>query len=340
MTLVLQAILPYLLLAPPDDFDSGVTTTVLTLIGGTHVSTSPTVSYTDQVFCHNLGQIFPYDPPLIRVSEEHKFKMGWVAGRHTSGEVSFLIRHVEHGTTLPAFEVPSRGPVQRILITILAPDEGRALLRTRVMMAVADGFPEVPEVEILIDEESGNRHRYYLLLVAETWDGYRLGRDQLFPSSVGEGRRGQTRKEDVVEIIVQRCLAQLSQELETGLAFDGRMIDQIAVFAGLAEGRSTFSESQNTHDLTIDGPDPRSSMHAITARWVTESLVGAAFERDGTCQGVGFVSGEQNWQPHQGKSKQEILEKYKKFELPKDDEDEEVAEHLKNLHIQGRMPAW
>lgn len=347
VSLVLQATLPYLLLATSTSNPPRTRPIVLTLKGGTHVSSSPTTCYVEHVFIHNLSKIFPASPPLISPSRQHRSKRGWTSGRQTPGEVSYLIHPVDTGGKLPAFSISRRGPLRKIVITLLAPDEGRHFLRDDVLKLIKKKFPEVPEVKFIEDEESGSNQRYYLLLIAETAEGFRLGRDLIFSGSVGSGKRGSTRREEVVRLMAEKCVERLGNELQSGLALDHCMVDQLAVFAGLADGRSTLCgvDDGEPGEDDVFG-DPRTSMHAITARWALERVVGADFEEDGSCTGIGFVAGEQLWESR-GPGESEIKAKYKKYQDAVDEgrrkleeEAENVEEHLRDLHLQGKMPQW
>lgn len=80
--------------------------------------------------------------------------------------------------------------------------------------------------------------------------------------------------------------------------------------AGIARGRSWATVASSPRPVpppspstALDAPELDSiqkrepTMHVKTARWAVSNMIGAFFEPDGTCEGVGFEAGTTNWNP-------------------------------------------
>ena len=204
-------------------------------------------------------------------------KRGWSTGRSEIGSVTFDVEPLPRASVLPTFSFKDRGELAKVHVSILAPEnKAREMIRDRV---TAQLLASSPDVEILfpVDDRSGSEKRLYLLLVAETSNGYRLGRDWLFD----ERARG-LGVEQVCEKLVSKVVKDLEKEVQHGGCVDEYMQDQIVVFQALAAGKAE-----------VDcGIDREVTLHTKTARWVAEQVVGAGFDEMGRCQGLGYAVGE------------------------------------------------
>lgn len=136
-----------------------------------------------------------------------------------------------------------------------------------------------PEIEILfpVDESSGSEKRFYLLVVAETSNEYRLGRDWLF-----DEKARSLSTEQICKKLVSKVIKDLKMELKHGGCVDEYMQDQLVVFQALAVGEAEV-------DCDINR---KASLHTKTARWVAEQVVGVKFDGFGRCEGLGYAVGE------------------------------------------------
>ena len=269
--LVLQAILPYLLLSNCCNMEGQKTIVPLrvTIEGGTNVSSSPSIEYASQVLLPMLSLKLSI-PPITTTLH----RRGWSTGRSEIGSVTFDIVPLPCNSILPTFSFQNRGGLAKVHVSILAPEAtARNTIRGKV---IAQLLAFSPEIEILfpVDETSGSEKRLYLLLVAETSNGYKLGRDWLFD----EKARGLS-TEHLCEKLVSKVIKDLKKELKHGGCVDEYMQDQIVVFQALAAGKAEVDCREAT-------------LHTRTARWVAELVVGIGFDDLGRCQGLGYAVGE------------------------------------------------
>jgi len=303
--LVFQALLPYLLFSsPPTTTDSPQPLPItLTIHGGTNVSASPSLEYTTQVLLPTLHRIGL--PPITLTLH----RRGWTHGPTQLGSATFTLTPLPPGAPLPAFSLarhPASDPVVALHASILAPSPTtRAQIRTALTAAVRTRWKD-PDlaVEFPVDEDSGHAKRLYLLLVAETRSGCRLGRDWLYDRKIADVA-------DAVGVLVERVVAALWSEVQAGGAVDSFMEDQLVVFAALAWGRTCVRSSggsvdgggEGGHGDGEEGMDGEGggkagrgergpTLHTRTARWVAAEILRVAFdERDGAVEGVGLVVG-------------------------------------------------
>lgn len=272
--LVLQAILPYLLFSNCSHIEGQNTLVPLrvTIEGGTNVSSSPSIEYISQVLLPILSQKLSI-PPIIA----NLHKRGWSTGTIEIGSVTFDIEPLPHAYVLPTFSFRDRGELAKVHVSILAPEAtARSCIRDKV---TAQLLAYNPDIEILfpVDEKSGSEKRLYLLLVAETSNGYRIGRDWLFD----EKTRGLS-TEKLCEKLASKVMKDLKKEMRHGGCVDEYMQDQLVVFQALAGGKAE-----------VDcGIDREATLHTKTARWVAERVLGAGFDEVGRCQGLGYAVGE------------------------------------------------
>ncbi|KAI4129468.1 MAG: hypothetical protein LQ347_003771, partial [Umbilicaria vellea] len=243
--LVLQAILPYILFSAPSPPALGASNHRLTpektqaffapvplritTQGGTNVTKSPSYEYVSQVLLPTLHQKIGLPPITMTLH-----RRGWTTGTTAIGRVSFDVIPLPPGSHLPTFELKDRGALKQIHVSIIGPD---AASRAAVLnLAVSEILKRWPEVEISfpVDEESRHPKRLYLLLVAETSNHYRLGRDWLYDRKL----RTPQDLADAPAILMERVVRELEDELRRGGCVDEYMEDQLVVFQALAQGRS------------------------------------------------------------------------------------------------------
>lgn len=282
--LVLQALLPYILFSAAFDrpyskvSESGEEIPIwhrLIIEGGTNVSNSPSYEYIDQVLLPMLHRKVGFPP--IKMSMD---KRGWTQGRIDVGRVTFDITPLSPGSTLPNFSFTNRGEVTRFYVSILAPDvASRRSIRQKSIKEILKRYPEA-EIDFPVDEDSRHLKRLYLHVVAETSEGFRLGRDWMYDRKATASTAQQKNEQLVVKV-----LDDLDEELMHGGCVDEYMQDQLVVFQALAEGRAEVEY----------GKGRRPSLHTQTARWVAEQVLGIKFDEKGTCDGEAFRVGETIW---------------------------------------------
>jgi RNA 3'-terminal phosphate cyclase (ATP) len=273
--LVLQAVLPYVLFStPPCDSAEARDATVrarLTIVGGTNVWHSLSYEYADQVLFPILHT--KVGLPLVKMKLVHR---AWSIGNNGVGEVQFLFNPLPRGTQLPAFQFTNRGELTKIKVSILAPNVAfRAGIRDAVTRRLLLHFPDT-DIEYPVDESSGGEKRLYLLLVAETDNGYKLGRDWLY-----DQRLNTQDPQKTINKMADKVVNDLRIELEHGGCVDGFLQDQLVVFQALCKGRAV-----------VHGGEP--SLHTQTARWLAGHLVGVHFDSEGNCEGLGLEASEQH----------------------------------------------
>ena len=274
--LVLQAILPYILFSCASISSNSALSAKpapvrLTIEGGTNVDASLSYEYAEQVLFPILHEKLGVGP--IKMTLQRR---GWSMGRADVGSVIFEITPIKPKQGLRAFSLADRGVVAKIHVSLLAYSlETRASIRDIVVEEILKRHPDV-EILFAVDEDSRNSKRLYLLLVAETCNGYRLGRDWLFDEKIKEKSLDQT-----LHRLVTKVVRDLEHELAHGGCVDEHLQDQLVVFQALADGES--------HVLGGEA-----SLHTRTAQWVVETILGPRFEH-GKCQGIGFMAGQRQW---------------------------------------------
>ncbi|MCJ1405042.1 hypothetical protein MMC11_008268 [Xylographa trunciseda] len=273
--LIMQAILPYVLFSSTSGGDLMTTNEPipirLTIHGGTNVFHSLSYEYASQVLfpmLHSKLGIGPIDMTLQ--------SRGWSTGRADVGSVVFDIIPLGPGRNIPAFSYTNRGYVSKFHVSTLADTlTARAYIRESVTVQLLKRYPDA-EILFPVDEDSKHSKRLYLLIVAETSNGYRLGRDWLYDEKIGV-----TRLDKTLHRLVSKVVKDIHDELAHGGCVDEYMQDQLVVFQALTDGRTE-----------VDGGSGRvASLHTQTARWVIETLLGPRFE-DGHCHGIGLHAGE------------------------------------------------
>jgi len=236
--LILQAILPYAL------FSASPVPIRINVEGGTNVSKSPSIEYVTQV----LLPLLHTKLGLPKVSTT-VHRRGWSVGRSDVGSVTFDFTPLTKSFKLLPFRFSERGEVSKVHCSIFAPDiANRRTIINAVGKDLANLLPTA-EVHIVLDENSGNAKRLYLMLVAETTSGYLLGRDWLYEGKLNnKPKRGKKpgpadqNTEEQTERLVAKVVTDLKGELAHGGCVDEHMQDQLVVFQALAEYVSlTFS---------------------------------------------------------------------------------------------------
>jgi RNA 3'-terminal phosphate cyclase (ATP) len=266
--LILQALLPWYLLQPGR--------TELTLKGGTNVSSSMSGDYVQQVLVPVLEKL------ISSTIQVDIIRRGWAGNAPQIGEVKVSIEghtpdsDADTVKTWDGFTVQTRGTISKIALTLIAqPASLRAALLSRASEEISLKFPTV-NMEITTNEDSLDPRRLYILLVAHTTSGWRLGRDFL---GTGKKLNSQREVDGLVEGGVKGVVEGLRKEVERGGCVDEFLQDQLVVFQALAAGRSA-----------VDAGKGEGTLHARTVRWVCGEVLGGggfAIEEGGGCGGIG-----------------------------------------------------
>ncbi|KAI9801075.1 MAG: hypothetical protein M1833_002943 [Piccolia ochrophora] len=202
---------------------SGVEAVRLIIAGGTNVPTSPSFDYLMSVLFPMLEKI---GIPPIKATLD---KRDWVAGRADVGEVVFDITPLMLGSVLDAFKLRKRWVVVKVEVTVLAPGhEAQKLVVKMVTTELKERMPRT-DVKVIESEDSRHKNRWYLLLVAITDSGFRLGRDRLSHGKAKDGKTGET-------MLVSRVVKELEEVLSSKEdCVDEYMADQLVVFQSLAK---------------------------------------------------------------------------------------------------------
>ncbi|PVH94509.1 RNA 3'-terminal phosphate cyclase [Periconia macrospinosa] len=292
VTLVLQAILPYILFT--------TTTPIrIRLTGGTNVSNSPSVDYIEQVLIPILSLIGV--PPIT--SKIHA--RGWSQGGTSLGGVTYTVNPFPPSPSpgspkLPTFNLTERGDIVSVHATIIAPSSYEHPLTKHLNTVLTSAsvlcdlsptaLKTIPEIQTTTSfTPSHHPKRIYLLLVATTSTGIKLGHDWLYDRRIDVT----SPIDSIVESLVAKVVQGLLREVRHGGCVDEWMRDQIVVFQALAGGvcgvhggrRRRKKENGDEEEGTLEP-----SLHARTAMWVAEQILGVKFDAEnGTCVGVGFA---------------------------------------------------
>lgn len=291
--LVFQAILPFILFSKPHSPSVSVPTTSttapapapagaadygtpvrITIQGGTNDTNAPSLEYIDQVLLPMLSSKVGI-PPIVMKLEAR----GWTHGRPEVGKVTFDITPLKPRSVLPSFSFTNRGEITKIHVSILAsPAATRDAIRDKVIARILSKWPDL-EILFPVDEDTRDSRRLCLLLVAETSNGYRLGRDWLYDRKLTttKGSSSQTTTTTtitkVVEELVSRVVDDLEGEVGHGGCVDEYLQDQLVIFQALAEGTTSVDYGKNKND----GKELVSSLHTSTVQWVAEEILGVKF---------------------------------------------------------------
>lgn len=328
--LVFQAILPFILFSKPHSPAGSISTTSttaagaadyvipvrITIQGGTNDTNAPSLEYIDQVLLPMLSSKVGIPPIVMKLVAR-----GWTHGRPEVGAVTFDITPLKPRSILPSFSFTNRGEIAKIHVSILAsPAATRDAIRDKVIARILSKRPDV-EILFPVNEDTRDSRRLCLLLVAESSNGYRLGRDWLYDRKLtttkGSSQTTITTTSKVVDELVSRVVNDLEEELAHGGCVDEYLQDQLVVFQALAEGAATVdyggdkkNRRNNIKELV--------SLHTRTVQWVAEEILGVKFSDrnincnseeaaaaaapapavgSGTCDaGYGYIIGQNNWE--------------------------------------------
>jgi RNA 3'-terminal phosphate cyclase (ATP) len=324
--LILQAILPYILFAASEHVPQH-----LLIRGGTNVPKSMSAEYVTQVMSPMFEKI---GLPPIEVDIRRR---GWTHGRTIQiGEVGIKVHPLKRTAKLPAFELQERGSITKIAISILAGSEAmRSALLEQATAHILAQYPHLPPPEIAVNEDSGDPKRLYLLLVAHTSNGHRLGRDWLHDEKI-KGTPNESQTAFIASKMAHRVIDELATEIAHGGCVDEHMRDQLVIFQTLAAGRSHISGGADTGE---------GSLHTQTCRWVVEQILLGHVHFDSAsswCAGLGFSAGEiYGERKREGERDQSVSiddsseEKVQETRLRRD-VPSELADQLENLELTSR----
>ncbi|KAI9657438.1 MAG: hypothetical protein M1821_003120 [Bathelium mastoideum] len=336
VSLTLQSILPFLFFSP----SPGQGAKHITIKGGVNVDLSPSFEYVQQVLAPTL-ELIGLTPIKASLG-----KREWTQKNQAISSVNFTIQPLSLGTKLPAFNLRNRGSVTHIHATIIAPARYQPELQRLVTSAIEEcirlghldldaATSEKASIYFTL-ETPGSTKTIYVLLVAHTSTGYRLGRDRflskLSSSSASsastfsrkststksrsksqrrghEEHTGDANTSEALSSFAETIVGDLADELAHGGCVDTFMRDQLVVYQALAEGRSYVDGGQVHAGEESEGRARKASLHAQTAEWVCGELLGQSgvhFDGEGGCQGVGWVVGEGREEAESGNGKAAI----------------------------------
>lgn len=193
------------------------------------------------------------------------------------------------------------------------------ILLRLLLRILSTSFPGV-ETRIVLDEDSrrgsnNSKGGVYVLLVAQTTTGYRLGRDFLsdrkLPSS-GATSKDKEPSDDLEEALMKigsRVVKDLERDLgrhmqqpvrddekHSSWVVDEHLQDQLVVFQALAKGRSVVGHEVQGHNATPSVPRaaaPKATLHTQTAQWVTGRLLGARWGGERTTRARAAENGNE-----------------------------------------------
>ncbi|KAJ6110679.1 hypothetical protein N7486_002914 [Penicillium sp. IBT 16267x] len=327
--LIFQALYPYLLHVGSRAETDWVK---VTITGGTNGTSSPSYDYASQVMAPNFARLGL--PPLS--IDLHK--RGWTVGPIEVGTVTFQIHPLgsmvnDEGvpdTRFPRINIMDHelGKITQIDITVLAPDsilsdESKTVrkyveqqTRRRLRQALqtmdssifdiqsdsdddSDRDNTVP-IKIHTSEPTTHMSRVYILIVAHTSTGFRIGTDALIGGQWASGppkkkhkstkeapkhhEKGSTRSKDhakftsyiggVIEVFIEEISNQgrdpSSAMDKTRSVLDLHMRDQIVVFEALGEAHGASSDEAKSPQLE---DEQYWSLHTRTSQWVCQKML-------------------------------------------------------------------
>jgi RNA 3'-terminal phosphate cyclase (ATP) len=329
--LTLQATLPYILFSK---FPSEIPVR-LTLTGGTNVSGSPSFEYIEQVLLPTLHSIgFPgITAKLLR--------RGWSQGPARPGEITFTIPP-RPTVSLPGFILQPPDPSMKaaepnhIQATFIAPSSCHDHFRKVLMPAIEHHFGIDPLFTQIKCEGSLHEKRMYLIIVAtivsrarqdshpsssstpQPPPTFKLARDWLYERKIRSHERAAT---EMAEYVTKA----LADEVRSGAYVDKQMRDQLKIFQALAQGGSKVFPGHNE-----EGELREPSLHTRTAEWIAKTIMGAKFDAEDGCRGVGFgVMEKDGFNPSE-----EELDKYLSGQDKEADREKEVNQALEKLELE------
>ncbi|KAJ5596955.1 hypothetical protein N7450_003413 [Penicillium hetheringtonii] len=304
----------------------------INITGGTNGTNSPSFDYAVQVMLPNFKKLgFPAANVILH-------KRGWSTGKVDMGSVSFILNALSSSDTpyFPPIDILDfdRGKITRVDITILAPDDHllgtetsaeqqtirqyceKQVHRT-LKKALGQADPSLFDQSQLESPDEGGRipitlakseatshpARFYILLVADTREGFKIGHDALGtaqvpqrPKQPGRSKHKKTKKGakqemttlEHIDEFIQGCVEGLVNEI-VGLGagagvsndqtsdfkakkrspLDQHMRDQIVVFEAL--GKLSVERATNRAETPED--ERYWTLHTKTAQWVCREML-------------------------------------------------------------------
>jgi RNA 3'-terminal phosphate cyclase (ATP) len=220
--LVLQAVFPYILYLhkrAANEVDNTPYPVRITISGGTNVWHSLSYEYADQVLFPMLHKKLGLGPFSLKLHNR-----GWSSGRSSIGKIELEFKPLGIGQAIPEFDYTNRGEIITFHISILAPDER---FRSRIKELVASKLLRLcpdADIEFPVYDFSGHPKRLYLLVVAESSNGFRLGRDWLFDEKINNEKPQKT-----IETLVTKVVRDIDDEISHGGCVDEWLQDQLYV---------------------------------------------------------------------------------------------------------------
>ena len=260
IVLLLQAALPTALFAGGNSLDSStnVTSTRLTLKGGTNASMAPQYDYWERVFWPTLQEQCGLEPHQVqaRVIQRGFYPRG-------GGQVEVTILPMQQCRPLQPIQLNrDQGGVAKFYIRSFHAGNNlrRHLAEQMAQAAQATLLAQHPDVPIEIDvvkERNVVGSGLGILVTATTTTGCRLA-----GSALGHPKTMTAQQAGVA------AAQELLQSLQDGGCVDEWLQDQLIVFMALAEGTSEMV----TGSLTL---------HTRTAIWISEEMTSAFGENGG-----------------------------------------------------------
>jgi RNA 3'-terminal phosphate cyclase (ATP) len=268
IALVMQAILPYVLFSGHSLIQPGKNYVEIEIRGGTNVSKSPSIEYIQHVLLPMMAKI-----GLRDISIDCQ-RQGWATGTREMGRMILRARPLAPGTALPPFQLVDRGLIKTIKAFVLAPSEARKDFEDGLTAEIGSKFEGV-EIETAI-KNSRHAKRYYLLLIAVSENGYRLGKDWLYDLKIRNAN-------DVIKKMIKQVIAELKEEVDHGGCVDEYLRDQLVVYQALADGASEVNGGVQTNGSLVEP-----SLHTLTTYWIAKQLLDVDFDKSGNCVGMGM----------------------------------------------------
>jgi RNA 3'-terminal phosphate cyclase (ATP) len=209
-------------------------------------------------------------------------KRGWTHGRIEVGEVEISVMPLSPGQRLEGFVVREmsaareRTAVKKVTISVTA---SPAAVLEHLVNVTEEGlrvqFPGVEEVEVLIQEDSGDARRMYLLVVAHLQSGWRIGRDWLY-----DGKLRNRDEKAIATQLAERVVNDIREEVDIGGSVDEFMQDQLVIFQALATGTSEVDAGMGREE---------GSEHTRTVKWVVEQMLGKRIFAEPVVGGCGLL---------------------------------------------------
>lgn len=283
----------------------------LRLHGGTFASFAPTTFYVRHVLIPTLSRVVGLQGLALNVKKEG-FSTGprpRDSGGSSVGEVVLDVTPFAPEESIKAFSLEERGEVVKLGICIAAHESllpaVESATRTLLARAIEEGRfgaksenangngncksrDEDQEKEKKGDIEIETREtlttpfpsHLSLLLLAETSTGCVLARDCLWDHKIPK-TPSPSGIQETAHSIARKVVNELVNEVEKGGCVDEHMADQIVVFQALSGGEGKINYGYGVREGGEEGG--RLSLHARTARWVGEQVLGKDRERERGC---------------------------------------------------------